>query len=463
MNSLIKGSRNSRLFNTAKAAAVKLGVGLVVPIVQVPVFLHFWQTQEYGEWIILSSIPAYLEYANIGLPSAASSDMVMRASRGDQEGALQVFSALIAAMTVLLGTACLGAAALVAFGMHASISHLATLSSVNAMEVLALLIVYVASGQFSLALTAGLNSAGANALTFKVFSFSRVAELCTIAVLLFFGKHAVGVAAGMVVVRGLIVAVQITLLRRRARWLVFSFSNVNLRILAPLMAGALGYLGWAAGNALSLQGFILVIGTAFGPVALVSFTTMRTLTRFVGQALLSINEAVFVETSVAYGAGDTAAYRELHVRAVQATLWAGSVMGVGTIFFGPYVHHVWTLGRTAFHQGVFTLLLAAVIPQAVWSSSSVSLSATNRHFILSGVFVAITAFSLSVAAAVGNRLGMAFPAAILAATDGVFAIYVIWRVLRTIDERPRHFLSQIVRPPVYLFSAVADAMKSQAR
>lgn len=453
MNTIAAGSRSTRLFRTAKAAAMKLGVGLIVPVLQVPLFLHFWPMAEYGEWLILAAIPAYLEYANIGLPSAASSEMVMRAARGDNEGVLTVFSALVMAMVVLLGAVCLLAGALVASGVI-PLFGLSKLATDAVPQALALLVVYVAAGQFSLALTAGLNAAGANATTFKVFSFGRVAELTAIAVVLLSGQHAVGVAAAMVAVRSIVIGVQIVLVRMKAPWLTFQLSRAHPRVLKPLASGAMGYMGWAIGNALSLQGFIIVVGSTFGPAALVTFNTTRTLTRFASQILLGVNEVVFVETSAVFGSGDTRAYRDLHTRAVQATLWLGAIIAVCGLLLGPFVYRIWTLGRMQLDMTIFALLMLAAVCQAIWSTSSVSLSATNRHFVLSSVFVVLTGCALSVTALVGKNFSMAFPAAVIAFSDGGFAGYVIWRVLRTIGESPALFLRQVAKPPIYLLSSL---------
>src|SRR5580658_8011344 len=80
----------------------------IIQLIQVPVFLHFWSTPLYGEWMIINSIPAYLSFSNIGFGSVAGNEMTMMVARNDREDALRVFQScwwlivLICATTMVL-------------------------------------------------------------------------------------------------------------------------------------------------------------------------------------------------------------------------------------------------------------------------------------------------------------------------------------------------------------------------
>ena len=80
----------------------------IIQFVQIPVFLHFWPTALYGEWMIVNSIPTYLSFTNSGFGSVAGNEMTMMVARDDREGALRVFQscwwliALICTTTIVL-------------------------------------------------------------------------------------------------------------------------------------------------------------------------------------------------------------------------------------------------------------------------------------------------------------------------------------------------------------------------
>src|ERR1700753_2189306 len=63
----------------------------LIQFIQIPVFLHFWSVPLYGEWMIVNSIPAYLNFSNAGFGSVAGNEMTMMVARNDREGALRVF------------------------------------------------------------------------------------------------------------------------------------------------------------------------------------------------------------------------------------------------------------------------------------------------------------------------------------------------------------------------------------
>src|SRR5271155_4698005 len=80
----------------------------IIQFVQIPVFLHFWITPLYGEWMVVSSIPYYLSFTNVGFGSVAGNEMTMMVARDDRESALRVFQScwwlisMICAGTVVL-------------------------------------------------------------------------------------------------------------------------------------------------------------------------------------------------------------------------------------------------------------------------------------------------------------------------------------------------------------------------
>src|ERR1700754_135849 len=83
----------------------------IVQLVQVPVFLHFWSVPLYGEWMIVTAIPSYLNVSNFGFGNVAGNEMSMMTARGDREGALRVFQSCWWLITIIC-TACIALLAL---------------------------------------------------------------------------------------------------------------------------------------------------------------------------------------------------------------------------------------------------------------------------------------------------------------------------------------------------------------
>jgi hypothetical protein len=80
--------------------------GVIVQLIQVPAYFHFWATAVYGDWLIVTSIPTQLSFSSIGFGNVASAEMTMLAARGDRDGALRVFQScwwLIAIICTCVG------------------------------------------------------------------------------------------------------------------------------------------------------------------------------------------------------------------------------------------------------------------------------------------------------------------------------------------------------------------------
>src|SRR5258708_12857457 len=81
-----------RLLRGLGATALSPIVTVFVQWVTVPVLLHVWGATKYGEWLLLSAIPNYLTFSDLGFGAASASDMPVRVAQKDREVALEPFT-----------------------------------------------------------------------------------------------------------------------------------------------------------------------------------------------------------------------------------------------------------------------------------------------------------------------------------------------------------------------------------
>ena len=74
-----------------------------IQLVQVPVLFHFWGETVFGVWLVLTGIPTYLSFSNIGFGSVAGNEMTMLMARKEQEAALSVFQSCWWLISLVLG------------------------------------------------------------------------------------------------------------------------------------------------------------------------------------------------------------------------------------------------------------------------------------------------------------------------------------------------------------------------
>jgi hypothetical protein len=65
-------------------------VVIIIQLAGVPILLHAWGTQLYGEWLILAAIPTYLSMADLGFSQSAGNDMTAHGARRQRRHAGRV-------------------------------------------------------------------------------------------------------------------------------------------------------------------------------------------------------------------------------------------------------------------------------------------------------------------------------------------------------------------------------------
>lgn len=405
--------------------AVTIGTQLLLT----PLFFRLWGSERYGEWLMLSAIPAYLMLADLGVSSAGANEMAMRAGARDLAGAQQTFrgaqgvARLAAGLALLLGALSAG---LSAWSDWPALQHV---SHTEAAWVLLLLSLQVALGFSGGVVQAGFRCAGFNGLGTTWSNLGRLGEALTSAAVLIAGQGPLALCLVTLAVRAAFLAWQWALLRRRCDWLFHPPVPADRHLLRRLLWPSLAFMAFPVGYALALQGPILLIGSLFGSSAVAVFSAMRTLARLPVQFTNVLNNAVAPEVSRAHGEGRPEQVRRLHRTAWAATAGLGLLACLGLGLLGPWLSRVW-LGPGRHDQLALLGLLAVSWVSAVWNVSSIVLTATNAHVRLSVIFLGANTLGLGLAALAGEVLGMSGLLAALVLVELTMLAWVLpaaWR------------------------------------
>jgi O-antigen/teichoic acid export membrane protein len=247
-------------------------------------------------------------------------------------------------------------------------------------------------------------------------------------------------------------------LQRDVKWLRRGFGHASMASVRVLAGPAFSFMAFPAGNALSMEGFLIVIGSVLGAPSVALFSPMRTLSRSAFQVIDSIKNGIWPEVSTAYGANDWDAARRLHRFACQAAFWLSSAFVGALLVFGPAVFHAWTRDRLALDFPMFRLLLVAVVVNSFWNTSSVVLVACNQHQGLAIRYLAGTAGALAIAYPLLERFGLPGAAVALVLCDLWMSFYVIRASNALLDENHWDFLRAM-----FDFSMLRGLLQSSAR
>ena len=444
---MTKQTLKGRLFQGIGATSLGPLLAAVIQLVSVPVFLSFWGPKLYGDWLVLSAIPVYLGLTDFGFGPVAANDMTMLVARGEKNAALEVFQSawlLTTLVSVSFGLC-------VALGLWAlpidKWLKIAMLSRGEVSAILSVLCVCVLLDLQWAVIAAGFRCDGnyalgtllGNLIVFLTNASSIVAVAC----------HASPLFVALV-----LVAVRLLgnwscqlVLRRKSPWLSHGYRHARLDIIKRLFRPAIAYMAFPVGSAFSLQGMTIVVSAAMGPVAVVMFSTVRTLTRFVYFLATMIAYSIWPELSAAFGAGNRLLARNIHRCACQASLGLSLAGMLFLEVFGRRIYGYWTHHNIAMDQWLFQLLLFQVLANSLWYTSAVVSIACNRHERQAAVYLVATALSLPAAYLLTSRFGLTGVGISVLSVDVFMVAYVFSQSLALLHENLGDFTLSLFRAP----------------
>lgn len=442
-----KGGLGHRLVMGLGATTIGPIVTGFVQLGTVPLLLHAWGAAKYGDWLILSAVPSYLTLSDLGFGDASRSDMSMRVAVGDQEGALQTFQSSWVLATVVSLTSLLIALIGVWWIPWQHWLKLSSVSDLQAATVMIILGAQVVVSQQNGVTESGYRSDGHYATGEFWSGMLRLAEAVTATAVAVLGGSLLAVASTYLIVRCVGSIAYVLLLRRLSPWIRYGISHARLKTIRQLAAPAFGFMALPVGYALNLQGIVLVIGARLGPIAVVSFSTLRTLCRVNSQLIGLIKRALWPELSKAFGEGNIPLARRLHRHACQASLGLSVVGGLLLWVFGPHIYRFWIRGNVSFDATCFGVLLLVVVTNSFWDTSSIIPMSINAHCRIAIMYMVAATVSLGLAWILVRPLGITGAAIALFATDGWMTGLVLRTSLDYVQDSLKNFLAALFAAP----------------
>ena len=430
--------------------ALAQAAGFAIQLAGVPLYIHFWGVALYGEWLMLVALQGWLLSVDLGYSATAVNEAAMRAAGGDIAGAQARFQSAWVAVTALLLAAAGVAAAVLATAPVATWLGFSELGPDGTVNTFALLVVQAFLHIQAGLLGAGLTAAGQYGLLAFLMMFIRTAgfALVALAVVLGGGPEQAALALALAELAGL--GAIAALARRHSPWLRAGWARATFSDMRRLAGPSFGVVGLSIGNALVIQGPVVVIGAALGPTAAAVFSTLR----FVARAPLMLAGIPFAtlraEAALAHGAGEHRRLRGLNTQAVQCAAWLGAVALAVLLSIGPWAVAIWSGGEILVRQPLFGLLIVTAMATMLWTGAGTALMATNRSQRMATAYAPISAVALAGTAVFAPRLGLDGAAAVLAVSEWLVAALVVRRALTFVDQRAGALARAASRPPIDL-------------
>lgn len=387
-------STKRRIIQGIGANGVGHAVTILVQLASVPILMHAWGIELYGEWVTVSAIPSYLALSDIGLSLVAGNSLALMAEKGDPAEMQVIYQSTWVMVTALSMSVLLLAMCLVWFTSPAPLLGLTRISGRTLDWTLLFLFFYMAFSMQSGILQLPFKVLKRNPMAVAVVNLIRLGEWVAAVAVVLAGGGVVLVAMTFMLARAAGNLSFGVLVSRSQSSLRIGVRHARLGTIRSLLRPSLAAMCFPFGLSLTVQGFVLLVGGMIGSIGVAVFSIYRTFTRVPIQLATAINRAVWPELSYAVGAAQITKARRLVIK----MLLSGIILSIASFatvrLFGADAIDLW-VGKTLAHNPPLLLGLAlAASVHILWQPYWVALMATNMHTRFALAFLVISAISL---------------------------------------------------------------------
>ncbi len=347
--------RISKLFAAQNASQV---VSLLTQLLLPPIFLHSYGLALYGEWLALSAAIGYLSTVNYGIQTYTNMQMTIHYSRGEVDECVSLQSGGLFILLLVVGT--LATLLVSVFTLPLDRWLRLTMPLQSAQWILYLLSLQLLAGMCFGFFTGNYMVVGRTHRGTNFNNLSQLLVTLATALLAAMRNNLVWIAATQ-----LVITIALTL------YVVWDFSSLvpelrpTLRhrrtvslmsILKPSGHYALLYLS----NIFGYQLPIVVIQRVLGPVAVVTFSVMRTIYSLARRLPPLITNSIGPEVTITFGQRNWKRLHQLYDMSERLVFCLIPPIAFGAMLSTPFLLAVW-LHRGSLYDPLVCLLFGITI------------------------------------------------------------------------------------------------------
>lgn len=415
-------------------------------LILAPLFLRAWGVERYGEWLIVSSVVAYLTLMDMGSQLYIVNRLTQAFARDDIATFRRVLHTGLALLLVVPATGYL------LFLVAIFIPPVASLLDSFATDTDTIRFTFgILAFQYIFSFPQGIllgvyRSVGLLPRGVMLFNLILLLQLVLTALGLLSGAGMPLVAALHTLPYLLIALVALRELNRRFPQIhITSLREANVATIRRFVRPSLQFLLINAALVVSAQGLILVVGSTLGAAVVVVFTTHRIVSGLLRQMLSTVPAAIWPELTRLDARGDYGQLFTLFRAVVRSTMVAAAMFATAIHFFGGTVYAFWLGGYVAYHQVVMDLLLTYALQAVFWTVCSNLLMATNNHRTLSVVLFIGSVLTAAATYVGGVHFGLVGALTGMLAGDAVLVAWVTPHLVRhyLVRATPAFFLTEL--------------------
>jgi O-antigen/teichoic acid export membrane protein len=395
-------------------------------ILLVPLFIRMWGVDIYGEWLLLSSIVAYLSLTDLGGQLYIINRLTQAYSKNDIELFRKVLHSGLALFIIL---------PLITLIIFSSVIYSVNIASIFQIsktdQSIASIVLVILAFQVVVFMPQGIllgiyRAVGLFPKGVMLVNLIDLLSIVFIALGLWIGGGMLCIAALQLLPYLIVILIALPELNRLfPQFRILSFENVELSLAKSFFIPSLHFLSIKFSQAIVIQGIILLVGAILGPVQVVVFATMRTIVFTIRQLLDMIVNTTWPEFTRLDAQQDYDKLLILFRIVMRSTLVLTAFTIVLLHFWGSDMYHFWLNKQIEFNQQLFDYFLIYVFQFIFWLLCQNVLMATNHHHTLSKVLFCTSLTSLALAYVFGLKFGINGVVIGMIVTDIILPFWIV--------------------------------------
>ncbi|GAA5483679.1 hypothetical protein Hsar01_02913 [Haloferula sargassicola] len=358
-------------------------------LLMVPILIHAWGVEYYGNWLVLSAIPSFMAMSNLGLGSSAAAKIATRPVAQRTDNAKTFISAIAGISVVFIVLVTIIACWATFKGQElAGIPY--------GFWILISLLVPNFVKMASQPLQGWWNSIG------KAHTGMHLTQILVgVEILLYFtipiaGGRALAVTVSSAV-WALVWALGYYVILKRRKCPLLEVVPVDIVEIKNLMGKGVGYQLSPLWQALLFQGSIVLAKALFGAPGAAVWGSLRIINRIGNQTLELVSQSCGPEFQRNASHDRLAQNRILYSKSLLISLGIAIIIAGSLFAFGGEIFNIWTQGKMVAPKEVWHVLPLSLIPFSVWWISGEYQRALNFPWFLNIVGCIAAGVSLLVA------------------------------------------------------------------
>lgn len=405
---------------------------IALQLLSVPILLSLWGIEAYGTWIVISALPTYLSLTDFGFGTAASNSMAMRFARSDFVGASRTY---FAALSLAVASSAAFGTVVISLVLMCPPEFLPNTSAVTA-DMTRITLVWLSigtlTGMIRTVFYSVMYADGRYPQGIFILTSCRILEFLGLVGAVSFGAS-MATAACAVSTVSLATTIAFGIHIGKSSGWIAVFAPPRLNEIKQLAAPSFSFLLFPLATAINLQGAVLIVGMNSTAAAVVTLSTLRTLSRLSVMPLRSLMDAIRPELSRLYGQSQVTTLKSLVQTLSIISIFGALIIAIIIMILGPTIIDAWTHGKVDFLSLPFLFLLIGAAIQGASYPCYMLLYASNRHQKLAIAYLAINIIAaLSCILVPHNRLEInTFILLLAEVAMAVAAVKLSARVLET--------------------------------